>query len=195
MIGYLHGHLVDVSPAHTYMDVNGVGYDVQITLYTYEVIKEATKCKLYTHLQIREDAWTLYGFATTAERSTFQRLLSVSGVGASTARLMLSSLSAAELNGLILSGDSKALEKLKGIGAKTAQRIILELKGKIDFKEDALPDDMKQHNNSVNDALNALIGLGIAKNMAEAALKKVKDKNDVASMSVEELIKIGLKNL
>lgn len=195
MIGYLHGNLVDITPAHTYLDVNGVGYDVQITLHTYEAIKDANKCKLYTHLQVREDAWTLYGFATTAERSTFQRLLSVSGVGAATARLMLSSLSAADLNGLIIAGDSKALERLKGIGAKTAQRIILELKGKIDFKEDALPEEVRLHNNNVKDALNALIGLGIAKNMAEAVLKKVKDKNDLSALSVEELVKLALKNL
>src|SRR5690606_29123133 len=107
------------------------GYEVQITLHTYELIKDKETALLYTHLQVREDAWVLYGFATEEEKNAFQKLLSVSGVGAATARVLLSSLSANDLARIVANGDSKALEKVKGIGAKSAQRIILELKGKL----------------------------------------------------------------
>src|SRR5690606_12858566 len=131
MIGYIEGKLVSLSPSLTYIDIGGLGYEVHITLHTYETIRDKESCKLFTHLQVREDAWTLFGFATEQEKSAFQRLISVSGVGAATARILLSSITAEELGGIIAEGDSKTLEKVKGIGAKTAQRIILELKGKI----------------------------------------------------------------
>ncbi len=193
MFGYLEGKLIGLTPTQTYLDVAGVGYDVQLTLHTYEAIQGKTSCKLFTHLQIREDAWVLYGFATEQEREAFQRLLSVSGVGAATARILLSSLSARELAGIIGNGDSKALEKVKGIGAKTAQRIILELKGKLPEVEGEFSP--LAHNTKENDALNALLGLGIAKSIAEAALKKVKEKADIATLTVEDWIKSALKIL
>lgn len=193
MFGYLEGKLIGLTPTQTYLDVAGVGYDVQLTLHTYEAIQGKTSCKLFTHLQIREDAWVLYGFATEQEREAFQRLLSVSGVGAATARILLSSLSAGELAGIIGNGDSKALEKVKGIGAKTAQRIILELKGKLPEVEGEFSP--LAHNTKENDALNALLGLGIAKSIAEAALKKVKEKADIATLTVEDWIKSALKIL
>lgn len=181
-------------PTQTYLDVGGVGYEVQLTLNTYEAISGKDSCRLYTHLQLREDAWVLYGFATETERSAFQRLLSVSGVGAATARILLSSLTAGDLNAIVLNGDSKALEKVKGIGAKTAQRIILELKGK-------LPEvvtgefNILPHNTKENDALNALLGLGISKAMAETAVRKAKTLAGSEDISVEEWIKSALKNL
>lgn len=192
MIGFIEGKPENLSPSQTYISIGGLGYEVNITLHTYEAIRDKNHVRLFTHLQVREDAWTLFGFATEKEREMFQRLLSVSGVGAATARIMLSSLSADELGSIIRNGDSKALEKVKGIGAKTAQRIILELKGKISFEDKDLSP--AQHNTEVNDALYALLGLGIPKPAAEAALKKSIAQN-ADSLSVEELIKLSLKNL
>lgn len=196
MIGYLEGKFVEVSPSKTYMDINGLGYEVNITLPTYEKIKDLKNGKLFTYLQVREDAWVLYGFAALAEKELFIQLLSVSGVGAATARVILSSLSYSELSKIIANGDNKALEKVKGIGAKTAQRIILELRGKIVFEE-IIGDDGFNVNANIsnnNDALNALVSLGIAKPMAENAIKKVvKAHGD--DLAVEDLIKLALKNL
>ena len=193
MFGYIEGKLVALSPTHTYLEVNGIGYDVQITLNTYEAIQNEKSCRLYTHLQIREDAWTLYGFATEKERTAFQRLLSISGVGAATARILLSSLTPKDLTSIVFSGDSRALEKVKGIGAKTAQRIILELKGKLPV-EMATELNGISHNTTEQDALNALIGLGIGKSMAQAALNKSKTSAGKES-SVEDRIKEALKCL
>jgi len=193
MFGYIEGKLVGLSPAHTYLEVNGIGYDVQITLNTYEAIQNEKSCRLYTHLQIREDAWTLYGFATEKERTAFQRLLSISGVGAATARILLSSLTPKDLTNIVFSGDSQSLEKVKGIGAKTAQRIILELKGKLPL-EPVEELNSISHNTTEQDALNALIGLGIGKSMAQAALNKTKTSAGKES-SVEDRIKEALRCL
>lgn len=192
MIGYIEGKLVSLSPSLTYIDIGGLGYEVHITLHTYETIRDKERCKLFTHLQVREDAWTLFGFATEQEKSAFQRLISVSGVGAVTARILLSSITADELGGIIAGGDSKSLEKVKGIGAKTAQRIILELKGKI--VSGSAEINPASHNTPSNDALYALLGLGIAKPAAEAALKRSLEQGG-ANQSVEALIKSALKNL
>lgn len=197
MIGYVKGVLQQLSPAQTFVDINGLGYEVNITLHTYEQIKDRKEAVLlYTHLQVREDAWVLYGFATLEEKDAFQKLLSVSGIGAATARILLSSLTAVDLARIIANGDSKALEKVKGIGGKTAQRIILELKGKLAV---AVPDlgagdTIPAVPLVEQDALNALLGLGIPKANAESAIKKsIKAESD--DLSVEELIKAALKNL
>jgi len=194
MFGYLEGKLVGLTPTQTYLDVGGVGYDVHITLHTYERISGMERCLLYTHLQVREDGWTLYGFASELERETFRKLLSISGVGAATSRLILSSLAPQDLSRIVANGDSKALEKVKGIGGKTAQRIILELKGKL---PEAVSGEFNilPHNTTEIDALNALLGLGIGKAMAEAALKKAASLTGDAVVSVEDLIKTALKNL
>lgn len=194
MFGYLEGKLVGLSPTHTYLDVGGVGYDMQLTLQTYEVISGKETCLLFTHLQVREDAWVLYGFATEKEREAFRQLLSVSGVGAATARILLSSLSSADLSRIVGNGDSKALEKVKGIGAKTAQRIILELKGKL---PEAIPGEINTlpHNTRENDTLNALLGLGIGKSVAEVAVRKARSIAGDEDISVEDWIKSALKNL
>src|SRR3954469_14899601 len=130
MFAYLEGDLTYKSPSLLYLNVNGIGYEVNITLQTYDKIQQLDKCRLYTHLQIREDAWVLYGFADEQERSTFRLLLGINGVGAATARIILSSLTSDELARAVASEDVKTLERVKGIGAKTAQRLILELKGK-----------------------------------------------------------------
>lgn len=196
MIGYVKGVLQQLSPAHTYVDINGLGYDVNITLHTYEQIKDRKDAVLlYTHLQVREDAWVLYGFASLEEKDAFQKLLSVSGVGAATARILLSSLTALDLARILANGDSKSLEKVKGIGAKTAQRIILELKGKLEV---SVPDLEAGAGFAVpvieQDALQALLGLGIPKANAESAIKKSMKAGE-ERYSVEELIKAALKNL
>ncbi len=197
MIGYVKGTLVNLTPSQTFVDINGLGYEVQITLHTFELIKDQKEALLYTHLQVREDAWTLYGFATEDEKNAFQKLLSVSGVGAATARILLSSLSANDLARIVANGDAKALEKVKGIGAKSAQRIILELKGKLmpiapDLESGA---GFAQSYNSVeNDALQALLGLGIPKANAEKAIQKSLPTLS-EDASVEELIKAALKNI
>lgn len=193
MYGYLIGKVIDLQPTQTYLEVNGVGYEIQLTLNTYEAIQGKDSCKLYTHLQIRDDAWTMYGFFTLLEKQTFQKLLGISGVGSATSRILLSSLTPYEFSKIIANADSKALEKVKGIGAKTAQRIILELKGKLDIE---VPDELNEfkHNTTEQDALNALQGLGISKSMAEAALKKTKSVSE-QEFSVEERIKMALKNL
>ncbi|MFT4061554.1 MAG: Holliday junction branch migration protein RuvA [Edaphocola sp.] len=194
MFGYLEGKLVSLQPTHTYLDVGGVAYDVQLTLNTYEQIAGKETCKLFTHLQIREDAWVLYGFATEAEREAFRTLLSVSGVGAATARVLLSGLTANNLSRMVANGDAKALEKVKGIGAKTAQRIILELRGKL--AEPEQPEiNNNGHNTIANDALVALMGLGIGKTMAETAVKKALTLAGDSGTSVEDLIKSALKNM
>lgn len=193
MIGYLQGNIVDCTPTKTYIDINGLGYEVFITLFTYEKIKDSKTCKLFTHLQIREDAWALFGFFNIAEKETFQQLISISGLGAATSRVILSSINYQELTRIIANGDAKALEKVKGIGAKTAQRIILELRGKL-LLDDQENNNSISHNTNENDALMALIGLGIGKPLAESAIKKV-IASEGENLPVELLIKLALKNL
>ena len=127
MFAYLEGELVYKSPSLLILAVGGVGYELNITLQTYGKLQSKEQCRLFTHLQLREDAWVLYGFADEEERATFRQLLNINGVGAATARIILSSLTPEELERAVSNEDNKALEKVKGIGGKTAQRIILEL--------------------------------------------------------------------
>lgn len=192
MFAYIEGELVYKSPSLVYLFVNGIGYEVNITLQTYSKIQSLEKCRLYTHLQIREDAWVMYGFADEPERETFRYLLGISGVGTSTARIILSSLTPSELERVVAMEDTRTLEKVKGIGAKTAQRIILELKGKLHLQENNEAIAPAMHNTKEEDALFALINLGINKAIAEGALKKIKDSS---SMTTEELIKQALRVL
>jgi holliday junction DNA helicase RuvA len=192
MFAYLEGDLTYKSASLLYMDVHGVGYELNITLQTYSKIQQAEKCRLYTHLQVREDAWVLYGFADEEERATFRQLLNISGVGAATARIILSSLTTDELERAVWHEDSKTLERVKGIGGKTAQRIILELKGKILRQKDSTSASPMMHNTIPEDALIALVNLGINRAMAENAIKKL---DNVSSLTVEELIKQALRAL
>ncbi|MCW3463313.1 Holliday junction branch migration protein RuvA [Chitinophaga nivalis] len=195
MIAYLNGKLAYKSPALVHIDVHGIGYEVQISLNTYSRIQELDSCKLLTYLQIKEDAHTLYGFFEEAERSLFLLLISVSGVGASTARMMLSSLQPEDIQRAIMMENEKMLEGVKGIGAKTAKRIILELKDKIKKHKDAGTHLSVTVNNTIHeDALNALVTLGIARSMAETAIQKVL-KNEPLLQNLEELIKKALKSL
>jgi Holliday junction DNA helicase RuvA len=191
MFAYLEGELSYKSPSLLHMHVNGVGYEINITLQTYAKIQQKEHCRLYTHLQVREDAWVLYGFAEEQERATFRQLLGINGVGAATARIILSSLTPEELSRAVATEDTRTLEKVKGIGAKTAQRIILELKGKlVATKSTDLPH--AAHNTKEEDALIALVNLGISRAAADAALKKI---SNTSSLTVEELIKQALRAL
>jgi Holliday junction DNA helicase RuvA len=195
MIAYLNGKLSYKSPAMVHIDVQGVGYEVQISLNTYSRIQGLESCKLLTYLHIKEDAHTLYGFADDAERQMFLLLISVSGIGANTARMMLSSLQPEDIQRAIAMDNEKMLESIKGIGAKTAKRVILELKDKIKKQKDVGNQISVTPNNTIQeDALNALVTLGIARNVAEQAINKVL-KAEPLLLDLEALIKKSLKGL
>jgi holliday junction DNA helicase RuvA len=194
MINHIEGRLVEKTPTYAVIDCGGVGYLLHISLNTFSKIGSSEKCKLFAHLAIREDAHTLYGFADSEERNIFRHLISVSGVGASTARMILSSLSPVEVQQAIMAGNVAQLKSIKGIGEKSAQRIIVDLKGKLG--KDDMPAEFfaSQGNTAREEALSALVMLGFAKNVAEKALEKVL-KSEGNGASVEQLIKQALKNL
>jgi Holliday junction DNA helicase RuvA len=193
MIAYLKGDFVHKSPASVHVDVGGVGYEVQISLNTYSKIQNLEKGILYTHLLIREDAHILYGFYEVAEKEMFQQLISVSGVGASTARVMLSYMKAEELARAIIHSDVRMLEGIKGIGKKTAERLVLELRDKL-AKQSLETNISPMKNNTLHkDALNALTTLGINRMAAEQALNKALATDP--NLPVEELIKKTLRIL
>lgn len=194
MIAFLKGKFTLLSPTFVHIDVQGVGYEVYISLNTYAEIQGKTEGMLYTHLQIREDAHLLYGFASTAEKDMFLQLLGVNGVGASTARMMLSSLKPEEISRAIIQGNSKQLESVKGIGKKSAERIILELRDKFTKQSLDLNNSVSSGNTTEADALNALLALGIARPAAETALRKSMQLHQ-GSDKVEDIIKSALKNL
>ncbi|SFD12381.1 Holliday junction DNA helicase subunit RuvA [Chitinophaga sp. CF118] len=195
MIAYLNGKLSYKSPAMVHLDVQGVGYEVQISLNTYSRIQALESCKLLAYLQIKEDAHTLYGFFDDAERTMFLMLIGVSGVGANTARMMLSSLQPEDIQRAITMENEKMLESIKGIGAKTAKRIILELKDKFKKQKDTgFQISVTSNNTMQEDALNALVTLGIARTVAEQAISKVL-KAEPLLEDLEGLIKKSLKGL
>ena len=192
MIAYLEGKFVYKNPTMVFLDVNGVGYEVHISLNTYSEIQSMTVGKLYTYLQVKEDAHTLYGFYEMPEKEMFVMLIGVSGIGAATARMMLSSMRPDEISRAILQGNSRLLETVKGIGRKTAERLVLELRDKVNKQslETGLP--LSKGNSLELDALNALIALGIGKPLAEQAINKT-IKADPSITILEELIKKTLK--
>lgn len=193
MFAYLEGDLTYKSPSLLHVATGGVGYEVNITLQTFSKIQHLERCRLFIHLQIREDAWVLFGFADEQERTTFRALLGISGVGAATARIILSSLTPAELERAVSGDDTRMLQMVKGIGAKTAQRIVLELKGKLQpVNTSVTAVQLPVHNTKAEDALIALMNLGISRAAAVEALKKVDTDKD---LSVEDLIKQALRAL
>lgn len=194
MITHIEGILEEKNPAYVIIDVNGVGYFLHISLTTFSDLPDKGKLRLYTHLSIREDAHTLFGFSTQGEREMYRHLISVSGVGPSTARMILSSLSPDEAAQAIISGDVNLLKKVKGIGGKTAQRVIVDLKDKVSTSGDVSEISSPTGNTLRNEALSALIVLGIDKRKAETIIDKTIDKAG-SDVSVEELIKITLKSL
>ena len=194
MIAQLTGRFAYKSPTMVIIDCGGVGYEVNISLNTFTAIQALEQGTLLTHLRISEDAHTLYGFSDATEKGIFLQLIGVSGVGASTARMMLSSLKAGDVQAAILTGNVRLLESVKGIGKKTAERIVLELKDKIG-KQAAIPSvSTSLYNTAAADALEALVALGINRLVAEQGLKKVTASPD-APAAVEDLIKQVLKNL
>lgn len=193
MIAFIRGQFVYKTPAIVHVEAGGVGYELLISLNTYSQIQHLDNGVLHTHLHIREDAHVLYGFAEVAEKELFLQLTSVSGVGAATARMMLSSMKPDELTSAIAQEDTRQLERIKGIGKKSAERIVLELKDKMKrIKTDNIP--AHKSNRLEQDALNALIALGIAKNAAEMAVQRVL-KAEPALTAVEDVIKKALKTL
>ena len=191
MIAYLAGKFTYKNPTVVYVEANGVGYEVNISLNTYSHIQKLTEGKLYTYLQIKEDAHTLFGFLDSLEKEMFIMLISVSGVGAATARMMLSNMKPAEISKAIMQNNSVLLEGVKGIGRKTAQRLILELKDKMPKLSTMVPGDASVGNTLEQDALNALVALGIARPFAEQAIKKIVISS--SANTLEELIKKALK--
>lgn len=192
MYAYLEGKFTMKNAAQVYIDINGVGYELNISLNTYAHIQHLDQGKLYTFLQIKEDAHTLYGFFDKGEKEMFIQLISVSGVGASTARLMLSHLKPEEVNKAILQSNIKLLESVKGIGKKTAERLVLELKDKVNKAAIDLAIPATAGNRLQQDALNALVSLGISRPQAETSIHKI-NQNDPSITNLEELIKKALK--
>ncbi|MEW6469131.1 MAG: Holliday junction branch migration protein RuvA [Bacteroidota bacterium] len=193
MYDHFDGKLVEKNPAYVVIECAGVGYLLNISLNTFSKIGNEERCRLFAHLAVREDAHVLYGFHDTAERELFLKLISVSGVGAATARMILSSLSPDEIRSAIAAGNVALLKGVKGIGEKTAQRIIVDLAGKL-AKDDVPRNFLAAHNKIKEEALLALVSLGFARNMAEKALEKAV-KSDPADKTVEQLIKDALRNL
>lgn len=192
MIAYLKGNFAYKSPAMVHVDVQGVGYEVNISLHTYGKISGLEKGTLYTYLQIKEDGHTLYGFFDQDEKTMFVKLISISGVGAATARMMLSSMKPEEVTKAILNGDVRTLESVKGIGKKTAERVVLELKDKLGKNPAGAGFSPHSGNSLQQDALTALTALGINRNQAEQAIHKI-IRNEPGVSLLEELIKKALK--
>ncbi len=195
MYSFIEGRLAEKNPTYAVIDCHGVGYYLHISLNTFSQIKDQEKCRLLTHLVVREDAMMLYGFFEERERSLFRSLITVNGVGVNTARIILSSMSPDEVYQSIVGEDANALKRVKGIGAKTAQRIILDLKDKLG--KDVLPTGEKvplKDNTGRDEALQGLIVLGFPKSAAEKAIDKVLSASN-QTLKVEDLIKNALKIL
>jgi Holliday junction DNA helicase RuvA len=193
MITHLQGRLAQKTPTDVVIDCNGIGYLVHISLHTFSQLPTTENVKLYTHLLVKEDSHTLFGFAGIEEREIFKLLISVSGVGASTARTMLSSLSPDQLKDAIGNEDVATIQSVKGIGAKTAQRIILDLKDKILKVYGLSTISGSTSNTNKNEALSALETLGFVRKQAEKVCDKIVQHDPGAS--VETIIKLALKNL
>ena len=192
MYAYLQGQFTFKSPAQVYIDVNGVGYEVNISLNTYAQLHHLDHGRLYTHLQVREDAHVLYGFFEKEEKDMFLLLTGVSGIGAATARMMLSSLKPDEISLAVQQGNVKLLEGVKGIGKKTAERLVLELKDKTAKITSGVTISPTPGNRLELDALNALTALGISKNQAEQSIQKI-ILAEPSVPTLEDLIKKALK--
>ena len=193
MIEYITGNIAELTPAYVVIDNGGIGYLLNTSLFTYEQLAGQTSARLLVHEVIREDAHLLYGFSSERERSLFRSLIGVSGVGANTARDILSSLSAPELESAIASGDHARLKKIKGIGAKTAERITVDLKDKIKPQGNTLIEQPQFTSAAYDEALAALLALGFARPQSAKVLKSIFDKD--ATVKVEAAIKKALSML
>ena len=197
MIHHLHGRLTEKYPTHIVIDCGGVGYILQISLTTFETIPDQEDVFLHTHLVVREDAQILYGFATIEERKLFLLLIGVSGVGANTARMILSAMDSATASEVIASGDVDSMKKVKGIGSKTASRIIIDLQDKVGVdtgSTSTISETSSPHNTIKNEALSALTSLGFDRKRVDKALDAIIQKSEGPN-TLEELIKKALKKL
>ena len=194
MIAFVRGKFIFKNPAQVIVDVNGVGYECQVSLNTYSAINNKENGQLFTYLHITENNQTLYGFFEISEKELFTQLISVSGVGAATARMMLSGMKPEEIIRAIVQGNARLLESIKGIGRKTGERLVLELKDKLAKNLNETILAASATNKVESDALNALISLGIPRLNAEKAIKHVIDVND-NTLPLEDLIKKALKNI
>lgn len=193
MYDFISGTVIEKTPTYVVLETGNIGYLIHISLNTFTLLAEQSHCRLYIHQIVREDALLLYGFPDKTEREVFRQLISVSGIGANTARLILSSLSPAEIEHAINEGNVATLNAIKGIGTKTAQRIIVDLKGKI-IKKEELDQIFRTESNTIRDeALSALVNLGFSKSSVEKVIDPIrKEKKD---LSLEELIKEALARL
>lgn len=194
MFAYIDGKLTFKCPTYVVVEAGGVGYHINISLNTYSAIGNAERCKIYTWLHVKEDAHTLYGFADEGERRLFLHLISVSGIGPTTCRMMLSSITPVEIQNAIIQADVALIQQIKGIGAKSAQRIVLELQDKLKKEGPNSLISMPLHNTTRDEALSALIMLGFGKQVADKALDNAIKKAD-QDLTVEQMIKVALKNL
>lgn len=194
MIAFVRGNFIVRNPALVVVDVNGVGYECHISLNTYSAIDNKESGQLFTYLHLYENGQTLYGFAEQSEKDLFIQLISVSGVGAATARMMLSGMRPEEIIRAIVQSNARQLESVKGIGKKTAERLVLELKDKLSKQTNEIIISSTVNNRVEADALNALISLGIARQMAEQAIKKALSATPEI-LPLEELLKRALKNV
>ena len=194
MYDYFNGKLIFKAPTHVILDVGGIGYHIHISLTTYSQIKDQEQCKLFISFQVREDSQTLYGFATEGERQLFNHLISVSGIGPNTGRMMLSSITPEEIQAAIINGQVQVMQKIKGIGPKSAQRVILELQDKLKKQgPDALIALPIAKQSVPEEALSALVMLGFGKPQAEKVLNGLVSAEP--EQTVEQLIKAALKRL
>lgn len=193
MIDYVKGELAELTPTYAVVDCGGVGYGVNITLIDFDALQGKRQCKLFVHEAIREDAHLLYGFLQSEAREMFRLLLGVSGVGANTARLILSAMNAGQLQEIISSGNDAMLRKVKGIGGKTAQRIIVDLQDKIKAAAISFISSGPVAGEAYDDALSALVMLGFTSQASQKALKKL--FSDDPAMTTEKAIKLALTML
>lgn len=193
MIDYISGSLTELEPATAIIETHGIGFELNITLIDYPHLQQSDKAKLYVHEVIREDTHTLYGFISREERALFRLLIGVSGVGPNTARLILSAFTVTEFESIIATDDERQLKGVKGVGGKTAQRIIIDLKDKINITEASLIEKPKANSAVMEEALAALITLGFTQQQSVKALKKI--IADFPSVSLENAIKMALKML
>lgn len=195
MYAYIQGKITHRTPTEIYLETHGVGYHLLISLNTFSDIEKLEEVKLYTHFHVKEDAQTLFGFSTNEEKNIFQLLISVSGIGPNTARIVLSGMRPEDVQKAIVHEDVVTFNKVKGIGPKTAKRIILDLKDKvIKNVDDLVISSGPSHNTDKNEALSALVALGFPKNSVEKVLNKVISQSD-SDRNVEQLIKEVLKQL
>ena len=194
MYAYIDGKLVFKSPAYIIVEAAGIGYHINISLNTYSLLANAERCKIFTWLHVKEDAHTIYGFADEGERKLFLHLISVSGIGPNTGRMMLSSITPIEIQQAIVQADINLIQRIKGIGAKTAQRLVLELQDKLKREGGDSLISISKNVTAKDEALSALVMLGFAKIAAEKALDSAL-RGATEELTVERLIKIALKNL